>query len=289
MFRQSAVALTIDGVPTEDEWLAAGKAILQTTRNQTWWLGDWWNFGSHEYGQRSKALRDAELSAKFQTFANAGRVSRKFETSRRREDLSWHHHSLVAALPVEDQERYLDLATREGLSGTAMLDVIKSDELHRSADEPMSEKPLSRTPKRPSTNTKPASIRKPVSHPPATWPRECLETILQTILEACESLTAHVNCEKHPEFIEYARQVTIACALLIDAALGDDPKPERIHELCAVVQCEWSVNECVRRQRVGISRIKIGDVTFDFAGRHTSGKKMKAQDARSDGSIERAY
>ena len=36
MFQLSAVALTIDGEPTEDEWLAAGKAMLQTTRNQTW-------------------------------------------------------------------------------------------------------------------------------------------------------------------------------------------------------------------------------------------------------------
>jgi hypothetical protein len=39
---------------------------------------------------------------------------RAFETSRRRELLSWSHHAEVAALDPEDQNHLLDLAESEG-------------------------------------------------------------------------------------------------------------------------------------------------------------------------------
>ncbi len=264
MFRQSAVALTIDGEPTEDEWLAAGKAILQTTRNQLWWLGDWWVFGSHAYGQRSKSLRDAELCRHYQTFANAGRISRKFETYRRREDLTWYHHSVVAALGVDDQEFFLNLASREELSAAAIRDAIKADKLHRS----------------PAQNTDRRQRR--IGH----WRRECLAQTADAIVDACDKLTAQIIEGQNTEFLEQARKVTDACVLLINAAFGDDPTPERIHELCAVMQCGWSDNECAKRQRVGLSRIRFRDAAFDFAGRITSRSQMKAQDNRTGGSIE---
>jgi hypothetical protein len=43
-------------------------------------------------------------------------ISGAFEPSRRRDDLTWSHHVAVAALPEEEQERWLDRAAAEGLS-----------------------------------------------------------------------------------------------------------------------------------------------------------------------------
>ncbi|MGN6215486.1 MAG: hypothetical protein ACTHN7_00790 [Solirubrobacterales bacterium] len=43
-------------------------------------------------------------------------ISAAFDLSRRRDDLTWSHHVAVAALPVEDQDLWLDWAITEKLS-----------------------------------------------------------------------------------------------------------------------------------------------------------------------------
>jgi len=75
----------------------SGRAALRTN----WWLGDWWAFGAARYGER-RALVDGENwdGPSFKTCAIAGSVARVFETSRRREVLSFKHHAEVAALPA---------------------------------------------------------------------------------------------------------------------------------------------------------------------------------------------
>jgi hypothetical protein len=47
---------------------------------------------------------------KFQTCANAASVARAFETSRRREVLSFKHHAEVASLPPAEADELLDWA-----------------------------------------------------------------------------------------------------------------------------------------------------------------------------------
>jgi len=48
--------------------------------------------------------------------ADAKWVADKFESSRRRENLSWSHHREVVALPEEAADRMLNLAEQEGWS-----------------------------------------------------------------------------------------------------------------------------------------------------------------------------
>ncbi|HET8814404.1 MAG TPA: hypothetical protein VFM51_05545 [Solirubrobacterales bacterium] len=43
-------------------------------------------------------------------------IATAFETSRRRDDLTWSHHVAVAALPEAEQEAWLDRAASEGFS-----------------------------------------------------------------------------------------------------------------------------------------------------------------------------
>jgi hypothetical protein len=61
---------------------------------------------------QQRARRDARRKAAldYQTLANLKWVSASIEVSRRREKLSWTHHSEVAALPSGEQDEWLDLA-----------------------------------------------------------------------------------------------------------------------------------------------------------------------------------
>src|SRR3984893_9259921 len=79
--------------------------------------GDWWAFGEHRYGDRKAMIEDESWNGPgFQTCMNAGAVCKAIETSRRREALSFTHHSEVAALAPKQQDRFLDSAEAEGLS-----------------------------------------------------------------------------------------------------------------------------------------------------------------------------
>ena len=105
---------------TYDEWWQIGQTLQQMERSVQWWLGDWWNYGERRYGEMaSQAARDhvADVTGHaYKTIKNAATVARKFEKSRRRDNLSWSHHEAVTALPPEDAESILDEAASEGLS-----------------------------------------------------------------------------------------------------------------------------------------------------------------------------
>lgn len=82
-----------------EEWCAAGELLGKIEHAVSWWIGDWWAFGEHRYGER-KAIVEAEdwKGPSFQTCRDCGWVARKFETSRRHDVLSFTHHREVAAL-----------------------------------------------------------------------------------------------------------------------------------------------------------------------------------------------
>jgi N6-adenosine-specific RNA methylase IME4 len=96
---------------TEREWCAAGEHLGKVERSVMWWLGDWWAFGEARYGQR-KAIVQAEgwEGPSFQTCMDAAFVCRAFETSRRRDVLSFKHHREAAALPAPEADALLDWA-----------------------------------------------------------------------------------------------------------------------------------------------------------------------------------
>lgn len=88
---------------------AAGETLGKVERSVAWWIGDWWAFGEARYGER-KAIVEAEEwdGLSFQTAMNAAALCRKFETSRRRDVLSFNHHAEVAALQPPEADVLLD-------------------------------------------------------------------------------------------------------------------------------------------------------------------------------------
>jgi len=105
--------LAVSGVPTWEEWCAMGYQLQRCTRLLPWLLGDWLNIGEREFGEnytQALELTDRSLS----TLQNYKYVAGRVESSRRREELSWTHHEIVASLPPPEQEAWLSRATEEG-------------------------------------------------------------------------------------------------------------------------------------------------------------------------------
>lgn len=107
----SATALTMPGELVATEWATVGARLAQATSAQLWWWGDWWAFGEHRYGDRSAVVLGHNWSGpRRQNLMDLASVCRAFETSRRREALSFQHHREVAALPAEEADVLLDWA-----------------------------------------------------------------------------------------------------------------------------------------------------------------------------------
>jgi hypothetical protein len=106
--KYSATAVSLD-LPTNlgfDEWRTLGAELGRVHRMLGWWIGDWWRFGYHRYGERKHQV-ETWGGPSFQTCQDYAWVCGCFETSRRREVLSFSHHREVAGLPPEEADEAL--------------------------------------------------------------------------------------------------------------------------------------------------------------------------------------
>jgi hypothetical protein len=104
------VSLELPVTTTEKQWQEIGLQLGRLESSSLWWIGDWWAFGEHAYGER-KALVESEdwAGPAFETCSAAGKVSRAFKNGRRRRlSLPWNHHKEVAWLPEREADRLLD-------------------------------------------------------------------------------------------------------------------------------------------------------------------------------------
>src|SRR6516162_5350681 len=83
-----------------EQWQACGFALVEIGSAVQWWIGDWWAYGEHAYGERLRALRDGLFEGEytFGTLMNLGWVARSVTTSLRNEVLTFCHHYQVAHL-----------------------------------------------------------------------------------------------------------------------------------------------------------------------------------------------
>lgn len=109
-----ALALVLPKNQSFDEWLELGRDLASASKVLNWWIGDWWAAGSHRYGARAKLAAEGIFGREFQSLANMASVCRAFETSRRREHLSFAHHAEVAGLEPDQADDLLERAERDG-------------------------------------------------------------------------------------------------------------------------------------------------------------------------------
>lgn len=98
----SAIAISKTGLQvtralTWDEWVAVGRRVDEVDVAIQWIIGDWINYGDKQYGEvYAQAVEFTRYD--YHTLANFAYVSRAFEFSRRRENLTFSHHAAVAGL-----------------------------------------------------------------------------------------------------------------------------------------------------------------------------------------------
>jgi hypothetical protein len=92
----------------------------------SWWVGDWWKYEGHEYGDRKAALEAGDWQGPaYQTCRNNGWVCEAFETSRRRDILTFTHHAEAAGLSSDEADAILDEAERNGLSPSQVRALVR--------------------------------------------------------------------------------------------------------------------------------------------------------------------
>src|SRR5438045_3362810 len=108
----SAVGLSLPDDLKFEDWRDIGQRLGRASNNLQWLIGDWWRHGWHRYGSRVQQVDELGLS--FQACEDCAWVCRQFETSRRREVLSFTHHREVAALEPARADELLDWCIRGG-------------------------------------------------------------------------------------------------------------------------------------------------------------------------------
>ncbi len=102
----SQCAWTIPEYLSEEDWVKHGAFLGTLDRSVSWWLGDWWVFGEHKYGGRKDRVEREDWNGPdYGTCANVASVCRAFESSRRRDNLTFSHHVEVASISSENPKR----------------------------------------------------------------------------------------------------------------------------------------------------------------------------------------
>jgi len=126
---RTRTSLTLPDDLSVDDWLACGQLLGEVDGAVQWWIGDWWAFGEHAYGVRNNVVKEDNWHGPgFGACMNAASVCRAFsETSRRREVLSFAHHTEVAGLSPPEQDYWLDRTEAEGWSRNQLRAAIRQD------------------------------------------------------------------------------------------------------------------------------------------------------------------
>lgn len=131
---QRNLSLEIPPGTTFEDWLEIGRRLKamkdQAEHRSTqvnWWIGDWWAFGEHGYGDRSKAAGEGIFGQKsIGHLINIGVVARRFATPCRHGVLSFTHYQEASRLPDSDRQQVIQKAMDEGMSAREVrVEVVK--------------------------------------------------------------------------------------------------------------------------------------------------------------------
>lgn len=104
-----------DDVPIE-EWIRIGDFLQMAQDSLNFWIGDWLAFGDRQYGEMYPQGIQEATGKTYEQLANCKYVATRVEADRRKDNLSWSHHAVVAKLEPDKQKEYLDMADKEGMS-----------------------------------------------------------------------------------------------------------------------------------------------------------------------------
>ncbi len=116
------------------QWVAVGRRLGGISRSNQWWLGDWLRYGTAKWGERY--VEAAKITGyDVRSLANMASLAGCFHISRRRDNLTWSHHAVVAGLAQDEQEKWLDMAAAAKLSVADLRIELRSVERQRAPHE----------------------------------------------------------------------------------------------------------------------------------------------------------
>jgi len=98
-----------------EAWRGALRCANRAKSHASWVIADLVAYGARQYGAKYKAAIE-EFGLSYKRLANMACIARSFEFSRRRENLSFAHHQVLAALSQAHQDEWLAQAEASGLS-----------------------------------------------------------------------------------------------------------------------------------------------------------------------------
>lgn len=132
--RFSDTSLEIDPAISGKEYLNIWDGLKKVSRVLPWWIGDAYIFGELNVGFTFESLLSIlRQEYKKTTIRNYVYVCNRFTPSRRRDNLPFGHHQVVAPLEQADQENYLDIAFDQRLSVASLRQLIKRDIANKEA------------------------------------------------------------------------------------------------------------------------------------------------------------
>ena len=120
--------MTTDGFDVEEyqDLVAEGRRIRSSQDSTNWGLGDLSLKVETKYGERTTEKYANDVGVEVATLRNYKLVSNSYQFSWRRENLSWWHHSVVAAR--DDRLEWLQKASENKWSSRQMLTAIKDSQ-----------------------------------------------------------------------------------------------------------------------------------------------------------------
>src|SRR3954451_8501715 len=83
--RSTPVSLDLPEGLAFNAWAGLGERLAAVERSAAWWLGDWWAYGEHRYGDRKALVDRLRASGRdfpsFEVCRNYGSVARAVEAS----------------------------------------------------------------------------------------------------------------------------------------------------------------------------------------------------------------
>lgn len=122
----TATSLTITREISYEEYEALGRMLGRLHDASKFWIGDWIAYGEVRFGEIAAQAAAATGRAE-RTLVNWAWTCRNVPPSRRRDALSFSHHTVVAALEPAEQARYLDLAEEKTLTTRELEAAIEAE------------------------------------------------------------------------------------------------------------------------------------------------------------------
>ena len=111
-----------------EQWSEMGAKLQQIDASLPWWIGDWLNYGEWAWGEDYAQAIEA-TGMEVSRLNNYKWIAGKIDRENRREFLSWSHHRAVAALPDNEQKKWLDYAEVNGCSVNDLMREINREKM----------------------------------------------------------------------------------------------------------------------------------------------------------------